>query len=156
MKAEVVQQLSLLELASVDAELGRLAHRATHLAEQERFEAVQAEHREANDRLAVLSIALEDLDGQVNKFESEVDAVRQREDRDRSLLAGGNTDPKQLVELQHELETLERRQASLGIARSKVFTTIRRLVTTEFGAVDGIPPRRYDECRIAHVCGNLR
>jgi predicted nucleic acid-binding Zn-ribbon protein len=99
MKAEVVQQLSLLELASVDAELGRLAHRATHLAEQERFEAVQAEHREAND--------------QVNKFESEVDAVRQREDRDRSLLAGGNTDPKQLVELQHELETLERRQASL-------------------------------------------
>jgi predicted nucleic acid-binding Zn-ribbon protein len=113
MKAEVVQQLSLLELASVDAELGRLAHRATHLAEQERFEAVQAEHREANDRLAVLSIALEDLDGQVNKFESEVDAVRQREDRDRSLLAGGNTDPKQLVELQHELETLERRQASL-------------------------------------------
>jgi len=113
MKAEVVQQLSLLELASVDAELGRVAHRATHLAEQERFEAVQAEHREANDRLAVLSIALEDLDGQVNKFESEVDAVRQREDRDRSLLAGGNTDPKQLVELQHELETLERRQASL-------------------------------------------
>jgi predicted nucleic acid-binding Zn-ribbon protein len=74
---------------------------------------VQAEHRVANDRLAVLSIALEDLDGQVNKFESEVDAVRQREDRDRSLLAGGNTDPKQLVELQHELETLERRQASL-------------------------------------------
>src|SRR4029078_12965627 len=86
---EVVQQLSLLELASVDAELGRLAHRATHLAEQERFEPVQAEHREANDRLAVLSIALEDLDGQVNKFESEVDAVRQREDRDRSLLAAG-------------------------------------------------------------------
>ena len=113
MKAEVVQQLSLLELASVDAELVRLEHRARHLAEQQRFDAVQAQHREANDRLAVLNIALEDLDGQVAKFESEVDAVRQREDRDRSLLAGGNTDPKQLVELQHELETLERRQASL-------------------------------------------
>jgi predicted nucleic acid-binding Zn-ribbon protein len=113
MKAEVVQQLSLLELASVDAELARLAHRAGHLAEQDRYDAVQAEHREANDRLAVLSIALEDLDGQVAKFESEVDGVRQREDRDRTLLAGGTTDSKQLVDLQHELETLERRQASL-------------------------------------------
>jgi uncharacterized protein len=113
MKAEAVQQLSLLELASVDAELARLEHRAGHLAEQQRLDAVVVEHGEANDRLAVLSIALEDLDGQVAKFEGEVDAVRQREDRDRSLLAAGATDSKQLVELQHELETLERRRASL-------------------------------------------
>ena len=113
MKADAIQQLSLLELASVDAELSRLAHRAGHLAEQQRLEAVVTEHREANDRLAVLNIALEDLDGQVAKFEGEVDGVRQREDRDRALLNGGTTDSKQLVELQHELETLERRQASL-------------------------------------------
>ena len=64
--------------------------------------------------MAALQIALEDLDGQVTKFETEIDAVRQREDRDRSLLDGGATDAKQLTELQHELETLERRQASLG------------------------------------------
>ena len=113
MKADAIQQLSLLELASVDAELSRLAHRAGHLAEQQRLEAVVTEHREANDRLAVLNIALEDLDGQVTKFEGEVDGVRQREDRDHALLSGGTTDSKQLVELQHELETLERRQASL-------------------------------------------
>ena len=113
MKAEVVQQLSLLELVSVDAELLRLEHRVGHLAEQQRFDSVVTEHREANDRLAVLAIALEDLEGQVAKFEGEVDSVRQREDRDRSLLGGGITDAKQQGELQHELETLERRQASL-------------------------------------------
>jgi predicted nucleic acid-binding Zn-ribbon protein len=60
-----------------------------------------------------VQIALEDLDAQVVKFESEIDAVRQREDRDRSLLAAGSVDARQLTELQHELETLERRQASL-------------------------------------------
>jgi len=60
-----------------------------------------------------VQIALEDLDGQVAKFESEIDAVRQREDRDRNLLSAGTVDAKQLTELQHELETLERRQASL-------------------------------------------
>lgn len=113
MKAEAVQQLSLLELASVDAELTRLTHRSGHLAEQQRFETTVAEHQAASDRLAVLGIAIEDLDGQVLKLESEVDAVRKREDRDRALLQGGSVDPKNVAELQHELETLERRQAAL-------------------------------------------
>lgn len=112
MKADAVQQLSLLELASVDAEIARVGHRAGHLPEREQLDAIGVRHREANDRLAVLGITLEDIDGQVAKLESEVDAVRQREDRDRALLAGG-TDAKQQGELQHELETLGRRQSSL-------------------------------------------
>ncbi|WP_102144648.1 zinc ribbon domain-containing protein [Mycobacterium hubeiense] len=113
MKAEVVQQRSLLELAEVDAELARIEHRAAHLAEQQRLEQVQADHRAANDRLAALRIAQEDLDAEVSKYEAEIDSVRQREDRDRALLDGGAINAKQLNELQHELETLQRRQASL-------------------------------------------
>ncbi len=113
MKAEVIQQRSLLELAELDAELSRLAHRGTHLAEQQEYEKLQGEHQAANDQLAVLQIALDDLDGQAARFEAEIDGVRQREDRDRSLLASGATGAKQLAELQHELETLERRQSSL-------------------------------------------
>ena len=113
MKAEVVQQRSLLELAELDAELGRIEHRAKHLTEQEHLEQVQARYREANDRLAALRIALDDLDAQVAKFENEIDAVRRRQDRDRSLLDAGAINAKQLSELQHELETLQRRQSSL-------------------------------------------
>jgi predicted nucleic acid-binding Zn-ribbon protein len=113
MKAEVVQQRSLLELAEVDAELSRIEHRGKNLPAQQQLDQAQTAHREANDRLATVQIALEDLDGQVAKFESEIDAVRQREDRDRTLLAAGTVDAKQLTELQHELQTLERRQSSL-------------------------------------------
>jgi uncharacterized protein len=113
MKAEVSQQRSLAELAELDAELTRVAHRESHLDEQQRYEQVQADHRAANDRLAALRLALEDLDEQVNRFESEIDAVRQREERDRSLLAAGSPNVKQLTELQHELDTLRRRQSSL-------------------------------------------
>ena len=113
MKAEVIQQRSLLELAELDAERGRIEHRAGNLAESQQLETIQATHREANDRLAALQIALDDLNEQVGKFEGEIDGVRQREDRDRKLLDSGATDAKQLTELQHELETLERRQASL-------------------------------------------
>ena len=113
MKAEVTQQLSLLELSKLDAELSRIAHRATHLAQQEDLERIRAEYNTAGDRMGAVRIALEDLDAQVSRFESEIEAVRQREDRDRSMLKSGATDAKQLSDLQHELETLLRRQTSL-------------------------------------------
>lgn len=113
MKADVWQQHSLLQLAEVDAGLARIEHRVRKLPEQEELDRVRAEHTAANDRVAVLGIAIEDLDEQVAKLESEIDAVRQREDRDRALLQGGGVGAKQVGELQHELETLERRQASL-------------------------------------------
>ncbi|BBX96949.1 zinc ribbon domain-containing protein [Mycobacterium lacus] len=113
MKAEVAQQRSLLELSKLDAELSRIAHRASHLPQREAHERVRLEHSAANDRLAAVRIALADLDTQVSRLESEIDAVRQREDRDRLLLKSGATDAKQLTDLQHELETLVRRQTSL-------------------------------------------
>ena len=113
MKAAVTQQRSLLDLVELDAEMRRVEHRAKNLAEQQEFDRIHAEHQIANDQLAVVAIALEDLEGQIGKLESEIDSVRQREDRDRALLADGTVNAKQLSELQHELETLERRQSSL-------------------------------------------
>ncbi len=113
MKAAISQQRSLLDLVELDAEMRRVEHRAKNLAEQLEFDRAQDEHRIANDQLAVVAIAVEDLDGQIAKLESEIESVRQREDRDRGLLEGGTVNAKQLSELQHELETLERRQASL-------------------------------------------
>jgi uncharacterized protein len=113
MKAEVAQQRSLLELSKLDAELSRIAHRATHLPQREAYERMQSDHSAASDRLAAARIVVEDLDAQVSRLESEVEAIRQREERDRSLLKSGATDAKQLSDLQHELETLLRRQTSL-------------------------------------------
>jgi hypothetical protein len=112
MKAAVAQQRSLLEVAELDAELSRIAHRASRLPERQGIERMQTDQVAANDRLRALQIALEDLDTQVSRFEAEIDAVRQREDRDRSLLQSV-ADARQLTELQHELETLHRRQSSL-------------------------------------------
>lgn len=113
MKADPAQQRLLLDLAEVDAELSRLAHRAAHLPEQQRYDQVGADQRSAADRAAVLTLALEDVDAEVSRLEGEVDAVRRREDRDRGLLDSGSVNAKQLEELQHELGTLQRRQSNL-------------------------------------------
>lgn len=134
MKAELAQQRSLLDLSELDAELTRLAHRATHLPEQQRYQELETRQRAVADRLAVLGIGLEDLDAQIAKLESEVDAVRKREDRDRGLLTSGAiSDSKQLGELQHELDTLERRQASLEDTLLEVMERREQLAAEQAG-----------------------
>jgi predicted nucleic acid-binding Zn-ribbon protein len=143
MKAAVSEQRSLLELTEVDAELSRTAHRSKNLTEQTRLEEVQAEHSVANDRLAALGIALEDLGAQVAKFETEIDSVRQREDRDRALLDGGAVAAKQVTEIQHELETLERRQTSLEDSLLEVMERREELLSQQSDEL-----RHIDELQI--------
>ncbi|MGO9511567.1 MAG: zinc ribbon domain-containing protein [Mycobacterium sp.] len=141
MKAEVAQQRSLLEVSKLDADLSRLAHRTAHLPQREAYERVQLEHNAANDRLAAVRITLEDLDTQVSRFESEIDAVRQREDRDRGLLSSGATDAKQLSDLQHELETLQRRQTSLEDSLLEVMEQreeVQAQQAAELKAIEGL------------------
>jgi predicted nucleic acid-binding Zn-ribbon protein len=141
MKAEVAQQRSLLELAKLDAELSRIAHRATHLPAQDAYDRVRDEHTAASDRLAAVHIAVENLNAQISRFESEIDAVRKREDRDRSLLRSGASDAKQQADLQHELETLQRRRSSLEDSLLEVMEQLEELQSqeaVESGAVEGL------------------
>ncbi len=144
MKAEPTHQRSLLELAELDAELNRIAHRVTHLAEQRRYEQVDTDHRSAGDRVAVLRIAIEDLDGQVLRLESEIDGVRQREDRDRALLDSPSTGAKQLAELQHELETLQRRQSSLEDSLLEVMERREQLQQEQSAVQEGVDGLQRD------------
>jgi predicted nucleic acid-binding Zn-ribbon protein len=58
MKADTTQQRALLELAQLDAELTRLAHRAKNLPEQQRCDELEAQQRTVADRVSVLGLAL--------------------------------------------------------------------------------------------------
>ncbi|CAN3129732.1 zinc ribbon domain-containing protein [Mycobacterium sp. smrl_JER01] len=152
MKASVAQQQLLAELAELDAEIGRLEHRTKNLPEHKAAQDAQAAHRAAGDRVAALQLALADIDTQVAKFETEIDGVRQREDRDRALLEGGTVDPKQLTDLQHELETLQRRQASLEDAQLEVMERREELAadqTAEQTALDAAQSALDDAQRAA-------
>ncbi|MGA8544388.1 MAG: zinc ribbon domain-containing protein [Mycobacterium sp.] len=134
MKAAVAQQRSLLEIAELDAELSKIAHRAGHLSERKDCERLQTDQVAVDDRLGALVMALEDLDAQISRFELEIDAVRQREDRDRSLLQSV-ADAKQLSELQHELDTLQRRQSSLEDSLLEVMERREQLVAEQAAEV---------------------
>src|SRR4051812_20285773 len=54
-----------------------------------------------------------DLGREVKRMESDVETVRQREAKDQRLLDSGSVSAKEMTNLQHELESLKRRQADL-------------------------------------------
>jgi uncharacterized protein len=113
-KASPEAQLRLLELADLDAELNRLENRRRGLPEH--AELAQLERRDAELRDLVASLEAEqgDLKRAMAKAEADVEQVRTRIDRDRKRLdAGQVASPKDLENLQSEIESLGRRQSDL-------------------------------------------
>jgi predicted nucleic acid-binding Zn-ribbon protein len=94
------------------------------------------------------------LDTQVSRFESEIDAVRQREDRDRSLLQSV-ADAKQLSDLQHELETLQRRQSSLEDSLLEVMEHREQLQTQQSAEVATIEALQADAAAAQQVLDGI-
>jgi predicted nucleic acid-binding Zn-ribbon protein len=107
-------QLRLLELAEIDAELTRLDHRRRGLPEHEELSRLAQRDRELRDELATLEAREGDLRREQGKAEADVEQVRTRIDRDRTRLdAGQVSSPRELENLQSEIESLHRRQSDL-------------------------------------------
>ncbi|MGI5129722.1 zinc ribbon domain-containing protein [Pseudonocardia sp. CA-107938] len=113
MKADPAVQRTLLTLADLDKELTQLAHRRRNLPEIGQLVEAEAAVRTAKDKLVEVETAAGDLDRDIRRIERDVEGVRARTERDRNLLAGAGIGAKQAVDLQHELETLQRRQSVL-------------------------------------------
>jgi predicted nucleic acid-binding Zn-ribbon protein len=113
-KASPETQLRLLELADLDAELGRLAHRKAGLPETAELALLDKRGGEVADAIVVAETALSDLDREQGRAERDVDQVRARIDKDRARLnAGQASAARELVSLQSEIESLHKRQADL-------------------------------------------
>jgi predicted nucleic acid-binding Zn-ribbon protein len=112
-KADPAVQRKLLDLSEVDAELTRLAHRRRTLPEHEELTQAEAAVRQAKDKLVEVETAAGDLDRDIRRIERDVDGVRARTERDNQMLTGAGIGAKQASDLQHELETLARRQSIL-------------------------------------------
>ncbi len=114
MKASPEAQLRLLELADLDAELGRIEHRRRGLPEHAEIDRLSHRDAELRDSAAALTARDSDLRREQAKAEADVEQVRSRIDRDRARLDGGQvSSPRELENLQSEVESLLRRQSDL-------------------------------------------
>ncbi|RTL65812.1 MAG: hypothetical protein EKK42_19850 [Pseudonocardiaceae bacterium] len=113
MKADPADQRRLLDLAEVDAELARLAHRRRTLPEDGEHATAEKAVQAAKDKLVGIETSAGDLDRDIRRIERDVEGVRARTVRDQEMLAAAGVGAKQAADLQHELETLARRQGVL-------------------------------------------
>jgi len=135
-KADPEVQLRLLDLQAHDAALARLEHRRRTLPEL----AVIAD---ADTRLAALradvvraETEVGDLDRELRRLEDDVDQVRRRAERDQQRMLSGAVPAKELESLQHEVETLTRRQSDLEDTELEVMER-REDAETRAGEVRG-------------------
>ncbi|HEY6749204.1 MAG TPA: C4-type zinc ribbon domain-containing protein [Mycobacteriales bacterium] len=113
MKADPTVQQRLLALQAHDAALARLEHRRRTLPELTVI-------AEADTRLTALrgdvvraETEVGDLDRELRRLEDDVDQVRRRSERDQQRMQAGSVPAKELESLQHEVESLARRQSDL-------------------------------------------
>ncbi len=104
--------MTLLEVQRHDLEIDRARHRRATLAEAARVTELEASARTLDDDITRAAVEVSDLEAEQRKADADVDLVRQRAVKDRELLETIN-DAKQLSNLQHELESLARRQSEL-------------------------------------------
>jgi hypothetical protein len=114
MKAAPESQLALLNLQALDTTLDRLAARHRNLPELDEIAGLTAGLERAGSNIVVARTEAEDLGREQHRLEREVDLVRTRADRDRARLdAGQVSSPRELENLQSEIESLGRRQTVL-------------------------------------------
>jgi len=112
-KADPTDQQRLLDLAAEDLALTQLTHRRQTLPEVAAVEAADEAERQFAAEVVRTQTDARDLEREVKRLESDVDTVRQRAARDQQRLDSGGATPKEMTNLQHELQSLARRQSDL-------------------------------------------
>ncbi|MFM1917912.1 MAG: Chromosome partition protein Smc [Actinomycetota bacterium] len=114
MKAQPDEQLRLLHVQDRDTRLTQLDHQASHLPEHQELSDVELRLVRIAKEVIAAETIVSDLELEQRRVDADVDLVRQRQAKDQDLLdSGAIGDPKQLQNLQHELESLARRQRDL-------------------------------------------
>jgi predicted nucleic acid-binding Zn-ribbon protein len=112
-KADHFDQQRLLTLADEDVALTQLAHRRRTLPEAAAVDAALEAERALASALVRAETEARDLEREVKRMEGDVDVVRQRATRDQQRMEAGGLPAREVTALQHELDSLARRQGDL-------------------------------------------
>jgi predicted nucleic acid-binding Zn-ribbon protein len=119
-KAEPAVQLRLLELQGLDTALARLEHRRHALPQLTVIAGADTRLAELRDAVVRAETEVSDLDREQRRLDADVEQVRQRSRRDQQRMESGGVPAKELASLQHEVESLARRQSDLEDAELEV------------------------------------
>jgi predicted nucleic acid-binding Zn-ribbon protein len=99
---------------ALDSKIDQLTHKERTLPQHARLAQLDSEATVRRDRIVAAETEETDVQRQQAKADSDVEQVRQRAARDQQRLdSGAVTSAKDLESLQHEIESLARRQSEL-------------------------------------------
>jgi uncharacterized protein len=114
-------QLRLLDLQALDSALDRLAHRRRTLPEIAAADELFARVSRLGDDVVLLQTEDADLGREQSKIDADVELVRTRMQRDQQRLDTSQvSSPRELENLQSEIESLHRRQGDLEDAELEI------------------------------------
>jgi hypothetical protein len=146
-KADHFEQQKLLDLAAEDVALTQLAHRGRTLPEVAAVEAAEEAERSFSGDVVRAETETRDLGREVKRLESDVETVRARETKDQRLLDSGSVAAKEMTNLQHELESLKRRQSDLEDQELELMERLEVAETGLAAAQRGLEQARADRER---------
>ena len=103
----------MLDLQALDTRLDQIAHRKATLPALAELRVLEAEMSALNDDLVRAQTALNDVQREITKADSDVQLVRERSARNQTRMDAGQGTAKDMQALQHEVDSLARRQSAL-------------------------------------------
>jgi predicted nucleic acid-binding Zn-ribbon protein len=113
LKADTSRQWRLLDLQALDTRLDQIAHRKATLPELAKLRVLDAEISAVNDDVVRVRTALQDVQREITKADTDVQLVRERALRNQTRMDAGQGTAKDLLALQHEIDSLAHRQSAL-------------------------------------------
>ncbi|HQR80303.1 MAG TPA: C4-type zinc ribbon domain-containing protein [Actinomycetota bacterium] len=129
MQADPQVQEDLLELPLIDRRLAQLANERRTSELKEHATAARAALVTAEEDLVDTRTRIKDLEREIARAETDVETVRSRVLRDQQTLDSGAATPKQMTDIQHELESLARRQADLEDIELEIMERLEQMTT---------------------------
>jgi uncharacterized protein len=130
MLADPADQLRLLDLAAIDAQVLQNEHRRAHLPELAQLNELAVERRSVDEELVAAEARLSDAEADQERVEADLNPARQRLERNQQRIdAGAITDPKALRGLVEETEHLKGRISKLEDDELEVMQMIEDLTS---------------------------
>jgi len=113
MQASIDQQSLILELQLLDNEIMQANTKLKSLPEIEQLLHIDKRITAATEEASVVKAQTDQIALELRRGEVDVETVTDRIKKDEARLSSGNATPKELEQLQHEVETLKKRQEAL-------------------------------------------
>ena len=113
MQASIDQQSLILELQLLDNEIMQANTKLKSLPEIEQLLHIDKRITAATEEASVVKAQTDQIALELRRGEVDVETVTDRIKKDEARLSSGNATPKELEQLQHEVESLKKRQEAL-------------------------------------------